>query len=284
MMLPASAMPVNVGNFYSDFFPAPTHAYSLYKLNKNYNGVCVRISRWDGSSMVNAANIGFDATGFVDVEAISAWQALYGGAAPYVTTFYDQYGTNNLTGNTGNTGVPNISPLNTVNGKQGIYFDGVNDVFSFTSAFAMPSTFDWFISSENTNKTAGLGYGIIIANRTLTSGSAYGVFCSNNSGGQSLLAGIGSYQQAVDDYKDYAIYNFTDVSSANKSIRRDGAVLSSTNLAVTSSGTITGVGRYRNTGTAYSSALTQGFVLYNNGDASAYRDQINTFLMNLMGV
>lgn len=285
-MIPGSLNTMLMGSgssfeFFSDLFPAPTSAYSLFKLNKAYTGACLEVRQWNGSNLVDPAQIGFDSNNFVDVAAIAAWQATWGGATPYVTMLYDQFGTNDCNQRGGGTNTANVNPSNLANGRQALLFDG-NDVLSFTTDFAMPSTFDWFVLTENTNKTANAGYGLMISNRNVTSGAACSALPTFL--GQSQLIGASSYNIVTDDYKDYALYNFSDTSGTSKVIRRDGVVLASTNTALGSTGKISGFGRYRGTGTAYATALSQGAVLYNNGDAASVRNSISAYLMNLAGV
>lgn len=283
-MIPASLNMMMLSSsftFYSDLFPNPTSAYCLYKLNKNYTGNCLEVRQWNGSNLVNAAQIGFDSNNFVDVAAIASWSSSLGGATPYVTMFYDQFGTNDCNQRSGGTATGKVSSTHLVNGKQAVFFDG-NDVMTFTTAFSMPSTFDWFLLSENTNKTANAGYGFMLCNRTITSGAACGAI--PNFLGTSYINGTASFQSVTDDHKNYALYNFSDTSGTSKVIRRNNTVLTSTNTATGSTGTISGFGRYRGTGAAYSTALTQGSVLYNNGDAASYRSDINNYLMSLTGI
>ena len=106
-----------------DLYPNAAAAYSLRKLRSGYTGSAIRVRR---SSDNTEQDIGFTSTGDLDTTALTTFVGANNG---FVTTWYDQSGTNNNFIQTGNTNQPliiNTGSLILDKNKPIISFDGVN--------------------------------------------------------------------------------------------------------------------------------------------------------------
>lgn len=136
-----------------DLYPNAAAAYSLRRLNRNYNGSAIRVRRTD----LTEQNIGFDANGNLDTAALLSFVGTGALDNGFVTTWYDQSGNgNNLVQSTAisQPKIVNAGSIITQNSKPSILFDGINDFFikTFTIASTMTrfSVFNHLSPQANT--------------------------------------------------------------------------------------------------------------------------------------
>ena len=106
-----------------DEYTGATAAYSLRKLRNDYTGDCITVRR---TTPAGSQNIGFDADGNLDTAAI---ETFCGNGDGFVSTWFDQVGSNNVT-QVSSASQPKICSAGsviTLNGKPALQFDGSND-------------------------------------------------------------------------------------------------------------------------------------------------------------
>ena len=142
-----------------DLYPS-TAAFSLRKLRTAYSGSAVRVRR---SSDNAEQNIGFNVNGGLDTTALNTFCT---GANGFVTTWYDQQGSNNATKTT-QANQPKIydsvTGVITQNSKPAISFDGVDDFFESIAGIG----FDMQTSSYSLSAIASLNSGALGLTRGL---------------------------------------------------------------------------------------------------------------------
>ena len=109
-----------------DEYTGATAAYSLRKLRNDYTGDCITVRR---TSPAGSQNIGFDADGNLDTAAI---ETFCGNGDGFVSTWFDQVGSNNVT-QVSSASQPKICSAGsviTLNSKPAVQFDGSNDSLS----------------------------------------------------------------------------------------------------------------------------------------------------------
>jgi hypothetical protein len=105
------------GGFAYDAIPSIAAAYGMRRLRSAYAGNLLRLRR---SSDNAESDFGYLANGDLDAAAIATF---VGGGSGYVTTWYDQKGSANLTQSTANAQVLYVSQAG------GVDFDGSDDYF-----------------------------------------------------------------------------------------------------------------------------------------------------------
>jgi len=126
-------------------YPNAFAAYSLRKLNNNYNGAAIKVRRSNDNAL---KDIGFDINGNLDETSLATFVGTNSG---FVNTWYDQSGNaKNVTQSTtaSQPRVVNSGVIDKQNGKVAVVFDGTDDFLEASSAA------DWrFIheSGEYTN-------------------------------------------------------------------------------------------------------------------------------------
>lgn len=93
-----------------DVLQVNSKGYALFKLREGYTGNCINVRNSAGVEL----GIGFDASGWVDMAAISAHCGVGDG---FVTRLYDQSATATTLTNIGNLGASSMSPLIYVAGE-----------------------------------------------------------------------------------------------------------------------------------------------------------------------
>lgn len=108
----ASSMNAALPSFVLDDYPGAGAAYSVRKLDSDYTGHCMEITRASDST---AQNIGFDGNGDLNTAAINSFCT---GTTCYVTTWYDQgpHGYD-LTANSGDWSIYESGNVTTKNGR-----------------------------------------------------------------------------------------------------------------------------------------------------------------------
>lgn len=99
-----------------DVLQVNSKGYALFKLREGYTGSCINVRNSAGVEL----GIGFDASGWVDMAAISSH---CGAGDGFVTKLYDQSAAATPTTSIGNPGVSSLSPLIYVAGEP-IMFNG----------------------------------------------------------------------------------------------------------------------------------------------------------------
>lgn len=118
-------------SYYLDSYGTPVVWYEMVKRFSAYSGPCIRVRR---SSDNSEQNIGF----VNDLLDTSSLLSFVGAGNGFVTTFYTQVGTANVTNATASQQPQIVSAgaLITRNGFVSIKYDGTNDnLINFTSAF-----------------------------------------------------------------------------------------------------------------------------------------------------
>jgi len=118
-------------NLLLDDYPNAAAAYSLRKLDKDYTGSCIRIRR-DSTGQAET-DIGFDASGVVDTNAIKSFLRNNSGR---VVRWYDQSGNGRDKTNATQSRQPEIAFLGDIkrtNGKPCINFQDLNVLISSSS-------------------------------------------------------------------------------------------------------------------------------------------------------
>lgn len=135
-----------------DDYSGAAAAYSLRKLYSSYSGSAIRVRREDTSI---EQDIGFDASGNLDTSALATFCS---GTNGFVTTWYDQASSNNVT-QTSEPSQPKIydsvSGLITENGKPAMEFDGANDGLNSSSDLRSTAGASTVIQVRNVDKAAG---------------------------------------------------------------------------------------------------------------------------------
>jgi hypothetical protein len=145
-----------------DFYPA-TAAYSLRKLRTAYSGSAIRVRR---SSDNTEQDIGFDVNGDLDTTSLLSFVGANNG---FVTTWYDQQGSFNVTQTTSANQPQIVASGVTVvrGGLPAIKFDGSNDrLNNFASLILNQNNISHFSVSSN---DANLANGTVISQANTTS-------------------------------------------------------------------------------------------------------------------
>jgi hypothetical protein len=134
-----------VSNYSLDAYGTPVVWYEMVKRFSAYSGPCIRVRR---SSDNAEQNIGF----VNDLLDTASLLSFVGAGNGFVTTFYTQVGTKNVTNATA-TQQPQIvssGALITRNGFVSIKYDGSNDnLFNWSSGFVNTSDVSYFSVSQN---------------------------------------------------------------------------------------------------------------------------------------
>jgi hypothetical protein len=134
-------------------------AYSMRKLNSDYTGAAIRVTR---NSDNTEQDIGFDADGNLD---IAATDAFYDGSNIQVKTWYDQSGNGNDTTQSTGAAQPllyNNVGLLKVDGRPGLRFVGTADAFPFDSTGLDIGNLSSFIVMKYTD-TSGSEMGLSLS-------------------------------------------------------------------------------------------------------------------------
>ena len=127
-------------------------AYSLRKLNSDYTGAAIRVTKIAGS--YPNMDIGFDADGNLDLDALDTFLDGYAGN---VKTWYDQSGNGNDVTQSSVGSAPNIQSsagnLQKVDGRVALRFDGINDALPFDSTGLDIGNLSSFMVSKASNTT-----------------------------------------------------------------------------------------------------------------------------------
>lgn len=137
-------------------------AYSLRKLNSDYTGAAIRVVKIS-SAPYPEQDIGFDANGNLDLDALDTFLDGYGGN---VKIWYDQSGNGNDVTQPAIGSSPNIQTtsgnLQRVDGRVALRFDGINDAFPFDSTGLDIGNLSSFSVMKFTT-TSGTGMGLAIS-------------------------------------------------------------------------------------------------------------------------
>lgn len=150
----ASLGPVSLASasYLLDDYSGASAAYSLRKLSSSYSGSAIRVRREDTSI---EQDIGFDASGNLDTSALATFCS---GTNGFVTTWYDQASSNNVT-QTSEPSQPKIydskTGLITENGKPAVYFDGTDDGLNSSSDLRSTAGASTVIQVRNVDRAAG---------------------------------------------------------------------------------------------------------------------------------
>lgn len=149
------------GNLYLNTYPAGMGGYSMYKIDKNYTGSCIRVRR---SSDNTEQDIGFDVNGDLDESALLSFVGTGVSDNGFVTTWYVQGFTNDPTNiynqnlaNTTASSQPKIVVAGAVtkyDSKPGIYSNvrGLGLTRLWSSSGSRPSSLSWhFVLKYNTS-------------------------------------------------------------------------------------------------------------------------------------
>jgi hypothetical protein len=195
--------------------------YSVRLLKSSYSGPCVRVRR---SSDNSERNIGF-VMGAIDIDTLKLF---VGSGSGFVSIFYDQNSTNNLTQTT-----PSFQPrivnnglIDNTGGVTAITFDGVDDYFNVGSyPFLGSSSASISLVSKIKDKTVGsrifdLGNNIYATNDASTVGGG-GVFSINNGGGAQTT----TYTSTTDTSTHSYTFNHT---GSVLNVYKDGNIIGNT--------------------------------------------------------
>lgn len=134
-----------------DLYPNAAAAYSLRKLRSGYTGSAIRVRR---SSDNTEQDIGFTSTGDLDTTALTTFVGANNG---FVSTWYDQSGTNNNATQATLDGQPLIVSSGVIvseNGKPSVYFSNGNTVYLAFTSVINTGTFTILWVSKKDNTTA----------------------------------------------------------------------------------------------------------------------------------
>lgn len=245
--------------FVLDDYPAHV-ACSLQKLRSDYSGNAIKVRR---SSDNAEQNIGFTGS---EIDS-SSLLTFVGAGDGFVTTAYDQAGSNNFTQTTANRQPKVVASGSLITGSNGlaaIKFDGAGD-YLINSTIGGHSVFDFYRVGNTTDTSY-----IFLAN-----GSSKYSYYTQSGGGSSTLH---------QNYGSPSLY----VNNVLKSVSTVGQVYTAISIGTPSvvnhlgantnnwTGANTKVGAYSTGGYTYD-GLVQALIFY-NVDSSANRSAITTIL------
>ena len=260
--------------YYLDGYGNPVVWYELVKRFSAYSGACIRVRR-------SSDNAEQDINFVDDLLDTASLLSFVGAGNGFVTTFYTQVGSKNLTNATA-TQQPQIvssGALITRNGFASIKYDGSNDnLFNWSSAFVNINDVSYFSISQN--DVANVNG--VIHNQGVSGNITIRTFCDRRVDKRSLIVTIGASSYFAnmsiqrDDSNLRLLSSFID-SSNNMSAYDNGAT----------GGTDTYTGSTANNGLQlgqqYGASWLNGsincFGAYNT-DNSANRVAIETILNN----
>jgi hypothetical protein len=147
-----------------------TAAYGLRKLRQAYSGSAIRVRR---SSDNQELNIGFTASGAIDRSALTTFVGANNG---FITTWYDQVGSNNFTQTTASS-QPEIVNAGTVRvdvaGNPQLYFNGTSHSMAATYTIPYPFSQNFVANPSSTQQAFGM---LLVAGPSITEYRASGVF------------------------------------------------------------------------------------------------------------
>jgi len=140
-----------------NLYPNSAAAYSLRKLDKNYDGSAIEVRRESDNATQDI--------GFVNNELdVTSLENFCNGGNGFVTTWYDQSGSGNDATQTTASSQPKIydsvSGVIEENGKPTLKFDGTNDFLSNTLPSTIPQPTYWFVT-HNFHATPSAFDGVI---------------------------------------------------------------------------------------------------------------------------
>lgn len=138
-----------------DAYPNAAAAYSLRKLRTAYTGNCIRVRR---SSNNDEINIGF-VNNVLDTASLLSF---CGSGNGFVTTWYDQAGSNNVTQTTAinQPQIVNNGSLIVSNGKNSINFNGSNSYLTVPSIMIGSTARTQYVVYQPNNSTGSFIYSI----------------------------------------------------------------------------------------------------------------------------
>lgn len=167
------------GNLYLNTYPAGMGGYSMYKIDKNYTGSCIRVRR---SSDNTEQDIGFDVNGALDESALLSFVGTGMGDNGFVVTWYVQGFTNNP------SSIYNLNLTNTTAASQpSIVTSGSVDKYDNKPAIRFPVVGKGWGRAFNTSATrpVSMSWHIVIK-ATGPSGGVIPVYAGSNQ-----YAGVG---------------------------------------------------------------------------------------------
>lgn len=165
-------------SYYLDSYGTPVVWYEMVKRFSSYSGDCIRVRR---SSDNAEQNIGF----VNDLLDTTSLLSFVGASDGFVTTFYTQVGTADITQSTANNQPQIVSSgaLITRNGFVSIKYDGTNDNLKYSGTTINTTNVSYFSVSQNdvSNSTG------VIHNQYSTAGFGIRTFCDRRVDSRHLV-------------------------------------------------------------------------------------------------
>lgn len=273
----SSMKKVSTTSYYLDAYGTPVVWYEMVKRFSAYSGACIRVRR-------SSDNAEQDINFVDDLLDTSSLLSFVGAGNGFVTTFYTQVGTANVTNVTA-TQQPQIvssGALITRNGFVSIKYDGTNDSLKKTGATINATNVSYFSISQN---DIDLSSGAVFSQSTITSISIR-IFCDRTTNLRNLVvSNTNNYYAALSAQRNNS--NLRLLSSFINSSKN----MSSFDNSATG-GTDTYVGTTTNdaiqlgcqaTGASFLNGSINCFGAYNT-DNSANRVAIETILNNYYNI
>ena len=204
-------------------------AYSLRKLSSCYAGPAIRVRR---SSDNTTQNIFFNASGGLDTATLKTF---VGAGNGFVTTWYDQSGSNLSLTQATTTKQPlivNAGVVNRINGVPNVFYNSASAQTLTTSSLLLPTNSNFTVgliwSNSNTGTTTIFGKELVFRFRVYTAGTQGDLLLGSN--------GSGNWGNGVGASTSYALNTLTQTTlsysqSGIASILKNGATVSSSSSA-----------------------------------------------------